>query len=897
MESGTKLGHYTVASLIGKGGMGEVYQATDEKLGRQVAIKVLPEEFAKDAERLARFEREAKLLASLNHPNIAAIYGLEENEGTRLLVLELVEGDTLADQIRRGPIGVEQSLKLALQIAEALEAAHEKGVIHRDLKPANIKVTPDGKVKVLDFGLAKAFAGDESGVDVAHSPTLSMQATQQGVILGTAAYMSPEQTRGRDVDKRTDVWAFGCVLYEMLTGRSAFQGEDVTEILASVIKTRADLDLLPAHINPAVSKVLSRCLEKDTNKRFRDIGDVQYELEQVSADPGGIFTKPSEGVQAATQSKLPWLAAIIAGMVVAGVTVWSLRAPEPGRVSRFDYELPEEINFRNTGRPVLAISPNGEHFVYNGTEGLYLRSIDALEARLIPGTEAVLTNPVFSPDGQEVAYFQSGLTKISVSGGAPVTLAEPITNPFGMSWEQDGTILYGQGDRIWQVSENGGEPVHLIATEDGEQAHGPQLLPGGEWLLFTLTRSIGATRWDEADIVIESLSTGERRVLRSGGSDARYAPTGHLVYAFSDVLFALPSDVDSLELSGGPVPIVQGVRRAEPPAVTTGAAFYSFSDSGTLVYVPGRDAAGASRNLVFLDREGNAEIVSDQLGDYIFPRFSPDDTRIAVEIDDDDGPDIWIYEIETDVLNQLTFDGGGRPVWTPDGTELTYLSGDELWIVASDFSGSPTLLPGTEAPANQGPGGWSPDGTVLLFASDEGIHAWREDDTSGDVSETAELIVTIADGALVRHPEFSPDGRWFVYTSNETGRGELYANPYPVGVGGRQRITTDGGSAPVWVRERQELIYQGPAPSLSLEVVGISTEPTLARANPTALFTESEVGVNLATDFRRNFDVSADGQRFIVSPALADVNQAAASPQINIVLNWFEELTERVPVA
>ena len=309
----------------------------------------------------------------------------------------------------------------------------------------------------------------------------------------------------------------------------------------------------------------------------------------------------------------------------------------------------------------------------------------------------------------------------------------------------------------------------MIATESGEQAHGPQLLPGDEWVLFTLTRGTGATRWDDADIVIESLSSGERRVLRSGGSDARYASTGHLVYAFGDVLFTLPFDVDNLELSGGPVPIVQGVRRAIPPAINTGAAFYKFSDSGTLVYVPGSDGAGGLRNLVFLDREGNAEVLSAPLRGYIYPRFSPDDTRVAVEIDDDDGSDIWIYEIETDVLNQLTFDGGGRPLWTPDGTEVTFRNGVELWTVPSDFSGSPTLLPGTDVTSNQGPGGWSPDGTVLLFGSDEGIHAWREDNTSGDVSETAEVIVTIADGAVVGHPEFSPDGRWFVYTSNETG--------------------------------------------------------------------------------------------------------------------------------
>ena len=813
--------------------------------------------------------------------------------------MELVEGDTLADQIKRGAIAVEQSLRLALQIVEVLEAAHEKSVIHRDLKPANIKVTPDGKVKVLDFGLAKAFEG-EVEASVSNSPTLSMAATQQGVILGTAAYMSPEQAKGLPADKRADVFAFGCVLFEMLTGRQVFQGQMATEILASVIKQEPDYTSLQPNLHPGIKKLLRRCLEKEPMKRFRDVGDVRFEIEQIVADPSGMLAEPkAEIVQVTPQSKLRGVAALTfaLGLVIAGVAVWSLRAPSPGQLSRFDYALPEGVIFRNLGRPVLAISPNGEHFVYNSTGGLYLRSIDALEARLIPGTEAVLSNPVFSPDGQEIAYFQPGqLTKISVSGGAPVTLAEPITNPFGMSWEREGTIVYGQADGIWQVSENGGEPVHLMATEDGEQAHGPQLLPGGEWLLFTLTRGTGATRWDEADIVIESLSTGERRVLRSGGSDARYAPTGHLVYAFADVLFALPFDVDRLELSGGPVPIVQSVRRAIPPAVNTGAAFYSFSDGGTLVYVPGSGTAGDLTNLSFLDREGNAEISSAPQRDYNYPRFSPDDTRIAVEITgDNDGVNIWVYEIETNILNQLTFDGGERPLWSPDGTELTFLNDGALWTVPSDFSGTPGLLPGTEAAGNAGPGSWSPDGAILLFRSDAGIHASQREGAGAAAAETAEVIVPQPAGVVIRHPEFSPDGTWFVYTSNEVGTLELYAKPYPVEVGARQRITTETGSAPVWVRNGGELIFQ--PDNNRLEAVEITTEPRLTRTKPTRLFLESEVGANLVNGFDRNYDVSVDGQRFpVVSSDSSGTGSLFGRPQINIVLHWFEELKEGVPV-
>ena len=377
MESGTKLGHYEISTLLGKGGMGKVWRAKDTKLGREVAIKTLPEEFAKDADRLARFEREAKLLASLNHPNIAAIHGFEEDAGTHFLVLELVEGDTLADQLKRGAIPVEESLKLALQIAEALEAAHEKGVIHRDLKPANINVTPDGKVKVLDFGLAKAFSGDDPGSNVANSPTLSMQATQQGIILGTAAYMSPEQASGEAADHRGDVWAFGVVLYEMLTGQQIFTGKTVSHIMGAVLERSPDWDNLPANLHPTVRRLLKRSLEKNPKDRLAGISDVRFDIDKLLADPSGVTVQPvAEVVQSVPQSKLPWVAAVVLGMVVAGVAVWNLRAPETGQVSRFNYVLPEGVSFRNAGRPVLAISPNGEHFVYNGTGGLYLRSTD-----------------------------------------------------------------------------------------------------------------------------------------------------------------------------------------------------------------------------------------------------------------------------------------------------------------------------------------------------------------------------------------------------------------------------------------------------------------------------------------------------------------------------------------
>jgi eukaryotic-like serine/threonine-protein kinase len=445
--AGKHYGTYHILSLLGAGGIGEVYRGHDSKLGRDVAIKTLPKEFARDPDRVARFQREAKLLASLNHPNIAAIYGLEESGGTQFLVLELVEGETLADQLKRGPIPVEESLKLAMQIVEALEAAHEKGVIHRDLKPANIKVTPDGKVKVLDFGLAKAFAGEQAEVNLSNSPTLSNAATQQGVILGTAAYMSPEQARGKSVDKRADIWAFGCVLFEMLTGCVAFQGEDVSEILASVIKADVNLDRLPANIHPRVREALSRCLQRDLNRRYQDIRDARYEIEQALADPGGVLVQPVTTVEPRKKLRtlLPWIAAtLVLTTIIAGVAVWRLNPSEPRQVIRSEYSLPEGQQFNDIARGLLAVSPDGRQFVYVTAEGLYLRSLDEFNAKLIVGTGTSPSNPFFSPDGKWVGYFSaadSKLKKIAITGGAPVTLCD-VSGFSGGSWGTDNRIVY-----------------------------------------------------------------------------------------------------------------------------------------------------------------------------------------------------------------------------------------------------------------------------------------------------------------------------------------------------------------------------------------------------------------------------------------------------------------------
>jgi serine/threonine protein kinase len=446
---GKTLAHYEITSQLGKGGMGEVYRARDQKLGRDVAIKVLPEEFAKDADRVARFQREAKLLASLNHPNIAAIYGLEESAGTNFLVLELVEGETLADRLKRGPLAVEECLRLALQVAEALEAAHEKGVIHRDLKPANIKVTPEGKVKVLDFGLAKAFAGAREDVTLSNSPTLSVAATQQGVILGTAAYMSPEQARGKSVDKKADIWAFGVVLFEMLTGRQAFTGETVSDTLASVLAREPGWQSLAANLHPRIRLLLERCLEKEVKDRCSGIGEVRADIEKVLADPNGVFAQTIATASPRTKLRtmLSWFTAVfLLGLIIAGAAVWILKPQEPRQVVRFDYQLPEGQQFSDLSYLVVAVSPDGKQFVYSTPKGLYLRSVNELTAKLIAGTEESVANPFFSPDGKWIGYCSVNdgkLKKIPINGGAPVMLCS-ATRLLGASWDADNTIVYSQ---------------------------------------------------------------------------------------------------------------------------------------------------------------------------------------------------------------------------------------------------------------------------------------------------------------------------------------------------------------------------------------------------------------------------------------------------------------------
>jgi len=885
---GKTLGNFALEAQIGKGGMGEVYKAKDQKLGRDVAIKVLPEEFAKDTDRVARFKREARLLASLNHPNIAAIHGLEESDGTHFLVLELIEGETLADRIKSGQITVEESLKLALQIAEALEAAHEKGVIHRDLKPANIKVTADGKVKVLDFGLAKAFAGEQASMNLSNSPTLSNAVTLQGVILGTAAYMSPEQARGMSVDKRTDIWAFGCVLFEMLTGQQTFHGEDVTEVLAAVVRAEANLDLLPVNIQPRIREVISRCLQKDLKDRYRDIGDAQFEVKQVLADPSGVLVQP---VTAAKPKKklrvgIPWLAAaIILTATIAGLAVWKLKPAEPRQVVRFYQELPKELQFAMPTLHCVAVSADGKQIVYGTPGGLYLRSVDELEAKLIIGTEKNPVNPFFSPDGKWIGYCSTAdnkLKKIAISGGASVILCDAVMIT-GASWNTDNTIVYSEtGKGIMRVSANGGNP-ELLVKQTGIFLAAPKILPDKKTLLFTDVMP------DKNQIVVQSLESGERKVLIEGGDDAFYLPTGHLVYMIEGILYATPFDLSRLEVYGDTIPIVAGIFRE-----ASGAPQIALSNSGTLVYVPGvTGSRGIQRTLVWVDRNGMEEPLAAQSNDYRNPRISPDGTKVAMIISSGEKSDIWIWDIVRGTMTRLTFNEASFPLWSLDGQRVAFGLGSPhaVYWKAADGTGEDEKL-GSVPDETIIPWSWSNDGKTLVASklnrnvdwdigsmSMEGDHEWKP------------LLQEKCDE---RAPEISPDGRWMAYSSNESGKDEIYVRAFPDVNKGRTHISTDGGNSPLWSPDGRELFYRN---GDAVMAVAVETEPTFKAGKPETLFSGTYAS---ASQQAHTWDISPDGKRFLMMKEVASTSESAAAEEtprkINIVLNWFEELKQKVPV-
>jgi eukaryotic-like serine/threonine-protein kinase len=901
---GTRLGPYQITAKIGEGGMGEVYRATDTQLKRAVALKVLPASVATDPERLARFQREAEVLASLNHPNIAQIHGLEKADVTAL-AMELVEGPTLADRIARGPIPVDEALPIATQIAEALEAAHERSIIHRDLKPANIKVRDDGMVKVFDFGLAKAIEPiSVAGTDATASPTITSPAlmTGLGMLLGTAAYMSPEQARGKPVDRRADIWAFGCVLYEMLTGRRAFEAEDVSLTLSMVLQRDPAFDALPADVPARVRQAVRLCLVKPLRERIPDIGVVRLLLEGAFDTVVVHASEAGARAQTAWRRALPFLLTAIGATVFGGLVVWRLmpaRVPEPRPVMRF--ALPSSASIApmgaGTGRHVLAMSPQGTHLVSWADDQLYLRAMDRLDAAVaIRGTERA-REPFFSPDGQWIGFHQdTQLKRVSVNGGAPVVLGE-AQNPWGVSWDIDGVIRYGQGGGgVWQVPAAGGTPTQLVGVAEGELAHGPQLLPVGQWLLFTL-RPASVDSWDEAQIVAQSLESGQRIVLIERGRDARYLPTGHLVYGLNGVLLGVPFDVHARRVTGAAVPLIDAVMDAD---VRTGAMHFSVATDGALVYL--RASSGERSTLMWVTRDGRRQPLSADALPYSTPRLSRDGAHLAVEIAGQGGLNIHIYDLARGTLTQLTSSPshGRYPLWTPDSQRVLFyddLDGGGLFSKAADGTGTVQRL--TRTRAIQIPYSWSPDGRTVL------LEQRRSDVTaSGDVyvlslagePTAAPLIETPTDEF---EPALSRDGRWLAYTSREAGSTttDVFVRPFPNVDNGRWRISTAGGISPLWSPDGRELFFiSRPGGAAWVMSVKVEAEQTFRAGTPTRLFELPPFYGSMMLRLRRQWDITPDGKRFlVVSPGDLAASGEPSPPQTVVVLNWHEELKRLVP--
>ena len=912
---GSRLGPYEILGPLGSGGMGEVYKARDTRLERMVAIKVLPPSLATDPDFKARFEREARSISAFNHPHICTLYDIGELDGAAYLVMEHLEGETLAERVQRGPLPVDQVIDLASQIADALDKAHRQGIIHRDLKPANVflvrAANPSGELhcKFLDFGLAKAGVPVSSGsfeTRLASSPPVGSNRplTARGSILGTFQYMAPEALEGQEVDARADIWAFGCVLYEMLTGRRAFEGKSQASLIASILERQpTPITELQPLTPPALGRIVRTCLEKNPDNRFHTAHDLWLQLQWI--EEGGSAAGLPAPVVAGRKRRAQFLMAtalVATAVVIAGAVWWLKPAPVvPQAVARFSLTLPEDQRFSRTGRRYIAISPDGLKIAYIANERIYLRRLDELEAQPIRGSNIDPVDLAFSPDGESIAFFapstpkaelaNTTLKRIAVAGGAPVMLAS-ASEPYGMRW-QGNRLIYSLGNRILSLPDTGGAPDTLIElpAESRERLVQPQLLPDGRTLLYTV-RTRGAS-FNEAQIVVQPIAGGERRVLVAGGGDGRVTPTGHLLWNHEGVLFAQSLDPTFHSLRGAPVPILEDV----PLTNISGSSQFAVSDTGTMVFVPGR-SPDPEAELIWVDRNGRAESLNAPRERYRFVRVSPDGARIAASIGARQEGEIGIWDINRKTLTRLTSTATNEsfPAWSPDGASIFFTIGTpgtsaDLYRRSADGTGELTRI--TESTSSSA-------AHLLLMVTPRADHLLvRHLSTKQQLS-----LVPIGGGKAQpifnsdmppqRTGRISPDGRWVVYQSPEgSSLDEIHVRPFPNVEAGHWQISSGGGSQPIWSRSGRELFYRDRGQLMRVDV----------SSSPSGAFTHGTPAVmlDLAKYHMRspilppNWDIAPDDKRFLFVSSIRREEETTDAPSsMRVVINWFEELRSRV---
>jgi serine/threonine-protein kinase len=878
--------------------MGEVYRARDTVLNRDVAIKFVPDLFAADPERLARFSREAQTLAALNHPNIAHVYGLESSG----LVMELVDGQDLAERLTQGPLLLDDALPIATQIVDALEAAHERGIVHRDLKPANIKIRADGVVKVLDFGLAKALdstrtagSGDANSPTVL-SPTFRSSVSQPGIILGTAAYMSPEQAKGKPVDKRTDIWAFGCVLFEMLTGKMAFPGDSVTEILAAVVRGEPDWSALPSSTPASVQRLLWRCLSKDPKERLSDIGVARLEIRDA-ADVARSGEAPRQLVNAPPTPRPWWMLAVgvVAGLIVAGVAAWQIW-PTPASLPalKLAIDWPDALTWAGPSGPGVALSPDGTHIAYVAITGksgpqICLQDLRGDQMRVVSSADGPYS-PFFSPDSTQIGFVANGkLWRAPVAGGTPFEIGSVDVNDRGVAWSADGYIYSGGGSGLSRIAESGGtrEQITTVDRSAGEVAHRfPAVVPGGRGVLFTIFKG----SLEEARIAVVDVTTKKWRVVidRTGHS-AVYVPTGHVVYLRTGVLMAAPFDVSRLEVIGPGVPMMAGVLYNNG-----GAGHFSVSSTGTLAYISD-SVRRPLADLLWVDRAGRTTLVEIPRGPYTRPELSPDGTRVALEHStSQERQNIVVWDFGRHALTAVTRDSGvsETPIWMPDGTSLLFTSRPQLGALGrlfrqrADGAGTPTQI--TSGPLAQV---YASGGEYPAWVSSDGMKIlYSVAGTDSDGIKVLDLATMKAQTLIARGrtPRVSPDGRWLAYRTFESGIGEVYVSPYPNVASARWQVSTGGGSPPRWSRDSAELFYRGLGSNRShMYLLKVGNSATLEGVRPQLLLDVPDSG---SADGLEEFDVARDA-RFLVVKGLPQ-----KPPIPHVIVNWFEVLKRTVPV-